>query len=687
MQSKNLNKFFNPSSIAIVGATDGVGKVGTVVTRNILNLGYSGKVFLVNPNRQELYGKKCYAQMEDIEEDVDLAIVIVPANFVLEIIKNASGKTKNFVIISAGFSEIGAEGRKREEELKKIAEEKSLSVLGPNCLGFINPRIKLNATFAGGMPKRGNIGLATQSGALAVAIMDMFARDQLGFSEVFSIGNKMQIGEADLIEYLGNDPDTKVISLYLEGIKDGQKFVRVAKKISQIKPVVVLKAGKTEKTQQAISSHTGALAGSDEATSAMFEKCGIIRAQNLEEFIGILRLFSMAKPPHNNSVAVITNAGGGGVLATDAFRDKAIQLAELKEETRNKIKAILPEAASVENPIDVLGDAYEDRYEKVLNIINDEDIGSIICLLTPQQQTPVDKITDEIINFSKKTQKTIAAVFMGGEKVKSSIGKLGDNNIPNFSFPDQAVRAIDAYCSWETNKTLLPGIFSEENGVNMERRKKVSEIFHRIKAKGRKVLLFSEAKRVMEAYGIDVVDTWNFNSGKAVEFPAVVKVDSDQVLHKVDKEGVILGIKNHEELKRAVEKIKNRFPAENAIIQPMLESQTEIIIGVKRDEIFGPIVIYGLGGIYTEVLKMVDFLIPSFNFKEAENSLMKSKIRFLFEGVRGKKGHNQYEVAKILEKIGLLAKENSEIKELDINPLFVYNDGRKAVAVDIKIII
>lgn len=683
MQNKNLNKFFCPKSIAVVGATDGVGKVGTVVTRNILNLGYSGKVFLVNPKRTELHGKKCYAKLEDIEENIDLTVVVVPASLVVEIVKNGGDKAKNFIIISAGFSEIGAEGRKREEELKKIAEEKGLSILGPNCLGFLNPRIKLNATFAGGMPKRGNIGFVTQSGALAVAIMDIFARDQLGFSGVFSIGNKMQIGEADLIEYLGNNPDTKVIGLYLEGIKDGQKFMRIAKKISQIKPVVILKAGKTEKAQKVISSHTGALAGSDEVTSAVFEKCGIIRAQNLEEFIGILRLFSMARPPHNNSVAVITNAGGGGVLSTDAFHDKEMKLAELEKSVKEKLKSVLPPESSVENPIDVLGDAHEDRYENVLNIINGEKIGSILCILTPQEQTPVNKISEKIIDFSKNKNKTILTSFLGGDKIKDAVGKMRDSDIPNFEYPEKAIEALDKFFSRASCKKIV----ESEPGINVARASSSKKIISRAVGEKRKALLFSEAREMMKIYGINVVDTWNLNQAVGIKYPVAVKVDSDKILHKTDKEGIILGVKNHEELKRAVEKIKNYFHNTNIIIQSMSQGHQELIVGFKRDGIFGPVIAFGLGGIYTEVFRIVDLAVPPLGVKDAGMLIDRSKIKFLFKETRGIDAYNKTELAKIISNLGSIAIENPEIREFDINPLFVYNDGRKAVAADIKVII
>jgi acetate---CoA ligase (ADP-forming) len=684
MSNKNLNKFFNPESIAIIGATDGVGKVGTVITRNILKLGYKGEVFLVNPNRQELFGKKCYPTIEVIEENVDLAIVVIPACPVADVIKNASKKIKNFIVITAGFSEIGEEGKVREKDLEKIAKDYNLNILGPNCLGFINTSLKLNATFAGGMPKRGNIGFISQSGALAVALMDIFEKEQLGFSSIFSIGNKMQIDESDLIEYLGNDSQTKVIGLYLEGIKNGSRFIEVAKKVSRLKPVVILKAGKSEKTQKAISSHTGALAGSDEITAAVFEKCGVLHSGNLEEFINTIRVFSTINPPEGNSVAIITNAGGGGVLATDAFKDKTLKLVDFSESMKEKLKSILPRESSVENPVDLLGDAHEDRYESVLKVLNNENIDSIICILTPQEQTPVDKITEKIISFAHSTRKTVLANFMGGEKVKPAIIELNKNNIPNLPYPEQAVKVLDDYFKWSNQKLEeIPA----ETQVDHEKRKKAGEIIQTVKSKNRTILLFQEAKKLLETYGIKIIDTWNYNSGSRVEFPAVAKVDSEKVLHKTDKNGVILNIKNASDLRRAGENLNNAFPGANIIIQPMLGGQTELIVGIKRDAVFGPVVVYGLGGIYTEVFKVVDFFVPSFDFSEALKSLEKSKLKFLFGETRGKKAYDIEEVAKILTQVGLLAQENPEIQELDINPLFIYNDNKEAIAVDIKVII
>lgn len=684
-KNQNLNKFFSPSSIAIVGATDGEGKVGMVITRNVLELGYAGQVFLINPNKKELYGRRCYAEIKDVEKEIDLAVIVVPAPLVNKIVKGASDKVKNFVIISAGFSEIGGEGKRREEELKKIAEENNLNILGPNCLGFINPSLKLNATFAGGMPEEGNIGLISQSGALAVAILDVFAKKELGFSGVFSIGNKAQIGETDLINYLGENAESKVIGLYLEGIKDGRKFMETASQVSRLKPFVILKAGKTEKARKAISLHTGALAGSEEVAKAVFEKCGLIEAENLEEFVNLLCLLSLTNPPLNSSAAVITNAGGAGVLATDAFKDREIKLAELAESVKEKIKSVLPEAASAENPVDVLGDAREDRYENVLKILGGENIGSFICALTPQQQTPVAKIVEKIVSFAGDIKSAVVTSFIGGEKVKPAVENLEENNVPNFSFPEQAVKALDSFYKWSIYKSENKDKTATE--INPDRKKKIEAIIEKARAEKRKALLFSEAEKIMETYGIKTVETHNAGAGRLIQFPAAVKVDSDKILHKTDKNGIILNIKNREELARALEKMKGLFPGDNLIIQPMLEIQTELILGIKQDEIFGPVVVCGLGGIYTEIFKLADIMIPPFSAGEAEIFLAKSKINFLFKETRGKKPLNIREIAKILERVGVLAQENPEIKEFDINPLLVYNNGKEATAVDVKIII
>jgi acetyltransferase len=684
----NLNKLFNPQSIAIVGATDKEGKVGRVISDNILKLGYSGKVFLINPSHETLLGQKCYPSLEAIGEKIDLAIIILPSGLVKEIVEKGAVSSNNFVIISAGFSEIGEEGKKREEELSKIAKEKSLNILGPNCLGFIIPKIKLNASFAGGMPEAGNIAFISQSGALAVALLDIVRREKIAFSGVVSIGNKMQLDESDALEYFAADEDTKVIGMYLEGIKDGKKFMETATEISGKKPIIILKAGKTEKSQRAISSHTGALAGSDEIMDAAFEKLGIIRAKNLENFIDLLEIISKNKVPENNEVIVITNAGGPGVLTTDAFKRKKIMMANFSAQTKEKFRGFLPEESSVENPVDLLGDAKEDRYEKALEIAVSEKADCVLCLLTPQDQTPVEKVAEKIVEFKKKTNKIVVAVFIGGERVEKAVAFLQTNGVPNFFFPDQAVEALDKYFEWSqiTKKEIL----FEAIEINQERKKQVGEIIKKAKTENQLALLFGESKKIMDLYGINMSEFHKVEEDGTFEtdinFPVVLKVDSDKVLHKTDQHGVVVGIKDVQELKTQIEKMKINFPQANLIIQPMLDKGTELILGIKRDDIFGTVIVFGLGGIYTEIFKMVNFIIPPANQKEIEEILLKSKIGFLFKEARGQKACEIEDLVPLLYNLACLGIENEEIKELDINPLFVYNKGRKAISVDVKII-
>ncbi|MCD6149884.1 acetate--CoA ligase family protein [bacterium] len=713
----NLKTFFNPRSIAIVGVTEKEGKVGNVVAKNILNIGYGGEVFLVNPKHKELFGRRCYSSLEEINEKVDLAIIIIPAKFVNNTIKNAADKVKNFAIISAGFSEMGEKGKKRENELAKLAEKNNLNILGPNCLGFINPKIKLNASFAGGMPEMGNIALISQSGALAVGFMDAAEKEGIKFSNLISIGNKARINETDLIKYFSGDESTKAIAVYIEGIKNGREFMKITEKVSAKKPIIILKAGKTEKARKAIVSHTGALAGSSEIINAVFEKAGILRADNLENFFDLIKLASNSSISKNKEAIIITNAGGPGVLTADAFGGKEIKLAKIGDKTKKELKSFLPDESSVENPIDLLGDAQEDRYKKTLKIASQENAGMIICVLTPQDQTPCEKIAHEIIDFKNKTGKTTITVFIGGKKIIKALDILRENNIPNFSFPEKAVKVLDKYYKWSACDASA---LIQKEKINKERQEKTLDIIEKAKAENRDALLFSEAKEIMDLYGISVVKAVNLDSRRSlsagladgndiegtensidkekngiianendmeVKFPVAVKVDSDKILHKTDRQGVILNIKNQEELKVAIGKMEDSFPGENIIIQPMLEIQTELILGIKKDAVFGPIIVCGLGGIYTEIFKTVEFFIPPMNTEKIKKRLAKSKLGFLFKETRGQKSYNIENLAGIILKLAQLAIEIREIKEFDINPLLIYNNGKETKAVDIKIII
>ncbi len=696
-----LGKLFNPQSIAIVGASPKEGKVGNVITKNIMELGYEGRVYLVNPNHDEILGKRCYQSLSKIEEEIDLAIIIIPAKLVVDEIKKNAEKVKNFVIISAGFSEIGFEGKERENELANLAKKEKINILGPNCLGFIIPSLKLNASFAGGMPEAGHISFISQSGALAVALMDMAKKENIKFSNIISIGNKMQLSESELLEFALQDEKTQVIGMYLESIKDGKRFMSIAQKVSKIKPIIILKAGKNAKTQKAISSHTGALAGDNEIISAVFKKAGILKANSLEEFLNLFNFISDTKKNFAKDVVVITNAGGVGVLTADAFNKKNIQLANLDEATKKELRSFLPVESSVENPIDILGDAKEDRYVKTLEVVNRlPQIGAIVCALTPQEQTPVEKIAREIINFKKNTDKLMATIFLGGTKIAKAVDELKKNGICNFNFPNQAIKTLNDYYQWSEYKEIK--IKTSAQISNLKRQQKVREIIEKAKQQKRSALYFSEAKKIVEMYGIPTVKYAEVSSEddykeikfsyknsafeNPLQFPLVVKVDSDKVLHKTDKKGVALNIEDQKQLDETLKKMKASFPGEKFIIQPMVPSGMEIILGIKQDSSFGPVVVYGLGGIYTEVFRQVDYLVPPLNLSQIEDSLRQGKLNFLFQETRGQKKYNLEEMTQILLGVSFISTEIPEIKEFDINPLIMYND-RKAVAVDIKIII
>lgn len=684
-----LEKLFNPSSVVVIGASEETGKIGNIISKNLLELGYSGKVYFVNPKHEKLFNQDCYKKLSEIEDGVDLAIVAVPAKFVNEVIQDGANKIKNYVIISAGFSEIGEDGLKQEKELNKLAKSNQLNILGPNCLGFINPEMKLNASFGSGMTKEGNISFVSQSGALISALMDISIKESIGFSQIVSVGNKMDVDEVSMLEFLANDEKIKVIGMYLEGIKNGPDFISVVKKVSKIKPVVILKSGKTKKAQKAIFSHTGALAGSDEIMDAVFEKCGVIRAGDLEDFFGLLKLISNSKSDPDEKVVVLTNAGGVGVLTTDAFQNKEIKLGEISDEVKSELKSFLPAESSVENPIDLLGDTFEDRYQKTLEILEKQDkIKTIIAVLTPQNQTPVLKIAQALVQFKDKSQKNIVAVFVGGEKIDEALRILHENKVTVFSSPERAVNALNQYYFWKQKNDQ--GIVAEKIEINEERKEKALEIIKKAKEENREALLFNEASQIFNLYQIPCCKSWMINSGEDpvgdFNFPVVAKIDSDKVLHKSDQEALILNLKNEEDLNEATEKLSKNFPGEKIIIQEMIEKGAEIILGIKKDPIFGPVIIFGLGGIYTEVFQMIDLLILPSSREEISKRLMQSKIKFFFQGERGQKSYNLDEMTDILVRLQNLALEISEIKELDVNPLFIYNDGKSVLAVDIKII-
>jgi acetyltransferase len=689
-QKQNFEQLFKPRSIAVIGASDTKGKVGNMIAHNIISHDYDGDVFFINPNREEVLGKKCYKSLADVGQRVDCTIVVVPAQFVKQVIHESAMICDNFVVISAGFGETGLEGHNREMELKSMAEEEGINILGPNCLGFLTPELGLNASFAEGLPKVGRVAVISQSGALAVAIMDKAREENIGFSSVISIGNKMQLGAAELIEYFGQDKSTDVIALYLEGVARGSLFLSaISQVVKSGKKVIILKAGKTQAAQEAIALHTGSLAGSDEIFSAALRKVGAIRAESMSEFFALVRFASEYKNEIDNpaKIGIVTNAGGPGVLATDVVASlDGIKMSSLTQKTKDILTKKLPQAASVHNPVDLLGDALLDRYELgVKKLVSDDEVDVVLVLLTPQDQTPVDDIARMLVDTKNKTKKLIIASFIGGERVRGAIDLLNSEGVLHFDSPRTALEAVSLF----VKKQKIYGL--TKKNIDKSRVDKVQKILQ--KAKGRESLYFEECAKIARRYNLPISKFWDITDGlradQKVLYPCVVKVDNPNILHKTDRGGVILPIKNLRELYEARKVLLLRFKEEGTriIAQPMLPIKTELIIGLKRDPVFGTVIVAGLGGIYTEIFKKVDFYISPINIMEIKHILKNGNIAFLFNGARGENNYNLDSITNIIYNMTLIGDENPEISAIDINPLLAYNDDKKDVAVDFKIVL
>ncbi len=689
-QKQNFLQLFNPKSIAIIGASGTKGKVGNMIAQNITSHKYAGDVFFVNPKRTKILGKKVYKSLAEIDELIDCAVVVVPGKFVEDVIKESINFCKNFVVISAGFGETGPEGHNREITLQKLAQEQNINILGPNCLGFLTPAIGLNASFAEGLPDIGQTAIISQSGALAVAVMDKAREESIGFSAVVSIGNKMQIGAAELIEYFRQDKDTDTIALYLEGVDRGQLFLKsIAKAVKDGKKIIVLKAGKTGEAQEAIALHTGSLAGSDDIFSAALEKVGAIRAESMSDFFALIRFAQYYKNPISGiaSVGILTNAGGPGVLATDIVAgQEGVKMSRLSSETKSVLTKKLPAAASVHNPIDLLGDATLDRYEIGLKkLISDKTVDIILVLLTPQDQTPVDDIAKMIIQLQAKTKKLIITSFIGGQRVRVAVDNMNKSSVLHFNSPKTALSAAASFI-----KTRQ--IFSiTKKTVTQDRIDFVQKIITKIK--DRESLYFQECDNIAKKYNLPISKFWDITLGldakNHVKYPCVIKVDNPNVLHKTDRGGVILPINNLRELDKARKILLERFEENGTriIAQPMLKIKTELIIGLKRDPVFGVVIVAGLGGIYTEIFKKVNFYISPLSIKEIQNILLNGELSFLFSGERGENSYNLDAISNIIYNMYMMGIENSQITAIDINPLLVYNDDKEDVAVDFKIVL
>jgi len=695
----NFDNFFCPRSVAIIGASREEGKVGNTIVENMINSGYKGKLFLINPRADKIHNIKCYKSILDTPIDTDLVIIVIPSKYVSKVIEQCAEKnTKWAIIISAGFKESGIKGAKMEKRLIEKAKYYGIRILGPNCLGIINSNCPINASFSPNMPKKGVIGFISQSGALGTAILDWARTNKIGLSKFVSLGNKADISENDLLEDWADDDKTKVITVYMEGVKNGKDFLRISSKVSKKKPVVIIKAGNTNAGAKAVSSHTGTLAGSSKAYDAAFKQAGVIRAKTIKDLFNYAIALSNQPLPKGKRIAIITNAGGPGIMATDACEENNITMANLKSETIDKLKEFLPETASFYNPIDVLGDALADRYRKTLEVvIKDKNIDAILILLTPQAMTQSLKTAMSIIEVVEKTKKKMPVFtsFMGGFEVKKGIDLLMRKGIPNFDIPEEAVYTLKVlmyYSDWISKKTD-PIV---EFDVN---EKKVKEIFDICRNDGRLELGEMESREILKAYKIDVPKAElarDVNEAKKITrkigYPVVLKIVSPVILHKTDVGGIKIGIENEKELEENYDQIlwnvKKHMPdakIRGILVQEMIKSKKETIIGMNRDPQFGPVVMFGLGGIYVEILKDVSFRIAPISRKVAKEMVEEIKTINLLKGTRGEKPSDIESIIEILLRFSQLVTDFPEIIEMDINPLFVKERGKGSIAGDARI--
>ena len=701
--SRKLEGMFKPRSVAVIGASREPHKVGHVVLKNIVEAGFKGKVYPVNPKADKILGLKAYKSVKEIPDDVDLAVIAIPAPAVPSVLEDCGrAGIKYAVVISAGFKEVGGEGIEREKKLVEAARRYGIRVVGPNCLGIMDLHTPLNAAFAATLPKRGNISFISQSGALLAAILDWSVKRGIGFSRIVSLGNKADLSEVDFLEALEEDPNTSVILLYLESIEDGRRFVEVASRVSQRKPVVLIKGGITEAGARAAMSHTGAMMGSAAALRAALRKTGVLMVSSLSELFDMAIAFSSQPVPVGNRVGVVTNAGGVGVLISDFVLKRGLKLAQLSKHAIEYLRSSMPPQAAIYNPVDVLGDARADRYRKAVEVLlEDSSVDGVIVALTPQAMTEPVETAKAIAELSRKhPYKPVIAVFMGGEKVEEAKKVLLESGIPVYDMPEGAVTALFGLCKYRELKEYVEKIMERVEIYDTDKYMALS-IIEKARRDKRRVLIETEAKDLVRSYGIPVVPTKLATSedeavriAENLGYPVVLKIASPDILHKTDIGGVITGVESEKEVREAFKTIiANAYRyAPNAriygvAVQKMAPKGREVIVGVSRDPIFGPLVMFGLGGVYTELFKDVSFRLAPLSLHEAREMIRDTKAYQLLRGYRGSPPADIGSVINILLRVSKLVTDIPDIVEMDINPLFVYDEGVGSLAIDVKVVV
>lgn len=683
--------------MAVVGAARESEKVGRVVFDN-LSRTFRGPVYPVNSSATEIGGRRAYASLGDIQAPVDLMVIAIPARYVQRALEDgARVGVRAAVVISAGFKETGPKGAQLEDELVATASGLGIRLIGPNCLGIIDTSSGLNASFAGDLPLAGGVAFMSQSGALCTSILDWAEGEGVGFSKFVSLGNKADISEVDLLPWLAADSETKVITMYIEGIADGREFMNAAARAARKKPVVALKSGTTNVGARAVSSHTGTLAGSESVYQAAFHQSGILRAGSVQDLFDYALGFSYQPIPQGRRLAIVTNAGGPGILAADESERRGLWLADFASETLDSLRQALPAAASVYNPVDILGDALADRYGVALKaVLGDPNVDSAVVILTPQAMTEIAETARELIEAAASAKhKPVFAAFMGKSRIDEGTAVLRSDSIPNLYFPERAVSIVDAMVRYSEIRSRP----LEAPAYHRVDRKPVRRIIEGIEAQ--RYIVDVEALSVIKAYGIRTPKSaMAHNQREAlalaaeIGYPVVLKVSSPDVLHKTDVGAVAVGLENDQALRRAyrqlltnVERYMPEAEIEGVVVQEMVAAGKEMITGMNRDPQFGPLMMFGLGGIYVEVLKDISFRLAPLTHTDAVDMVQDIHSRALLEGVRGEAPADTPAVIEALERLSQLVVDEPRIVELDINPLIVLPAGAGVVAADVRILL
>ncbi|MCL2623481.1 MAG: acetate--CoA ligase family protein [Planctomycetaceae bacterium] len=725
--ASQLDGIFKPKSIAVIGASTRPGTVGNDLFRNLLFGGYQGCVYPVNPKAEHILGVHCFPSLSNVPSDVDLAVLIVPAKAVLGLIDEAKAKNvKGMIIISAGFKETGREGAELEKQVAAKVREAGIPLIGPNCLGVINaaPDVRMNATFATKIPAYGKLAFFSQSGALCTSVLDYAEARHIGFSKFISFGNKADVKEIDILEYLADDPETNTVAMYLEDISDGHKFIEIASKIfwEKKKPLICLKSGRSAEGAKAVSSHTGSLAGSDQVYNAIFTQCGVQRVNTISELFDYAALYMTQPMPQGNRLAIITNAGGPGIMATDAAVGCGLKLAEISETTKETLKPSLPAAASLHNPVDVIGDARSDRYEAATRLIlEDPNVDMGMVILTPQSMTDVENIGGIIPKAVAGIDKPVVAAFMGARDVAPGVELLVKNGVPNYAFPESGITALGAAYRLIGLRELGDREFVKYNDCDVEKAKKIiadalGSVTGRIGSDsagvtGRigsdsaganeKYMTQAECRPLFECYKLPLLKSGVAKSAdeaaaivKGIGRKVVMKVMSADVVHKFDAGGVILNVDGPDAAKATYDQIFKNVEAhvpgakiDGILIEEMAAKGTEVIVGCNRDENFGPLMMFGLGGTLVEVPKDVTFRLAPMWKVSAERMVREIKAYQVLDGFRGTPKADVESIVDTILRISEMVTNHPEIAEMDINPLIVHAQGEGSSVADSRVLL